>query len=353
MISNYRKLWKVNYKGCSVFGYIIANVEGKRVTRFSPKIRLSIKDIEGFLRFLSIPFLNDDTVVVCIPDRKDLHDFVEQYFQGKKLVKFVRAEVGYGNSFLIEALRKLSRLIFKFFLIPHKNRLIKELGLEKNKIIKNDIESFLGDYYFNKIIALFFKNKKVYYSNCVVPKIEKYMGLMNSTEIQHGVIYKDHFDYANMDRNYLYGKFLAWNKYWADILRNECNYPLPIEHGSFTGELIDLKRREKGILILTTVSEEFSINIINYFNFKDVTLRKHPRDYFPYKQRGFVGKVENYTPLAAYDKIVCSDTTIIKSLVDAGYYFSYLGLSSESDVEINIKLREKYQAELNVNYEII
>lgn len=353
MISDYKKLWKVNYKGCSVFGYIIANIEGKRVTNFSPKIRLSINDIKGFLKFLIVPFLKDDSIIICIPDRKDLHDFVEQYFQGKRVIRFFRAEVGYGNSFFIEAFRKLSRLFFKIFFISHKNRLLKDLDLEDNKVIENDIENFLGDYYFNKIVAFFFRNKKVYYSNCIVPKIEKYMGLMNSTELQHGVIYKEHFDYANMDGKYLYGEFLAWNNYWANILKNECNYPLPIAHGSFSGESIDLDRREKGILILTTVSQEFSINIINHFNHKNVTLRKHPRDYFPYKQKGFVGKVENYTPLASYDKIICSDTTIIKSLVDAKCYFFYLRLSSESEVEINMKLKEKYQAEVSINYEII
>ncbi|MEZ9390268.1 hypothetical protein BCU13_013120 [Vibrio lentus] len=350
-MNSYNK-WDVKYKGCSVYGYIVANAKDKRVTSFKPKYRLYFSDIKGLFRLFIVPFMDNSKVIVCSPDRADLDLFISDYFVNEEVIRFTRREIESGDTFLIDAVRKMFRVVLSVVLKRKEKEIAGKFGFLDNKTIEKDINSFLGDYYFNYVLSFFFKNKKVYYTNCVVPKVEKYMGLMNSVEIQHGVVYKGHFDYCDIDKRSLYGGFLAWNEYWKGVVENECHYSVDVVCGSYNGEVVQTDIKDTRTLVLSTVHDQFSMMIMSYFNHENVVLRKHPRDYFNYKDRGFIGEIENYTPLVNYNKIVCSDTTIIKVLVESKLFFYYLMISDESELEVENRIIKKYQAVRGVDYQI-
>ena len=354
MLSNkeLKRYWDVSYKGVPIYGYIIHKIESDVQTAYKPHFKFSLRDVFGFFKFISIKF-SSIKKVVFIPDRTDMICFVKQEIPSPKYT-FIRGENSPGDVFFLEAIRWFLRKLVK---LTH-NRISVKLEERINSIgnsnykLRSDIYNFLGDYYFNIVLSWFLSGKQVYYSNCLVPKIEKYMGLFNSIELQHGVIYKRHLDYRCIPRGKIKGGFLAWNSFWAKVLTEQCNYPTDVSHGNYFGEEVSRDKSPKR-LILTTVNEEFSRLIINIYNEKDTVLRLHPRDAFNYKDNGFIGEVERFKELMSYREIICSDTTLIRSLVLTDVKFKYLAMDFEDDYNIKQKLYLKYKAEHLKHYDII
>jgi len=224
-----------------------------------------------------------------------------------------------------------------------------DLGVDNKESVKK-AKLIVGDYYYNYFISFFLKGKEVYYSNCIVPKIEKYMGLMNSIEVQHGIIYRGHPDYTSIPNGKLKDKLLVWNERWKDKLVNEVGYSGRVIFSDylpcFRMESLDLSSGE--VLVFTTVSKYYEV-LINNSSVNKLYIQRHPRDRNEYHES--ISRINNANPFN-FKKVFVHDSTIILSLLESGCFFTYLKTKEESVEEIKTRLYSKYSAEYGKNYTI-
>lgn len=352
--------WDLNIKNVSVWHYFRFEFNDVKVTKFYPKIRVGFIDFIYLVKFVFLPFSSANNVYfIC--GRNDLLDLVHSMSESKDII-FIRDEgLGIkGNSFFIEAvrwfLRKLSPILFR----RDFNNLKEQLNTKgiPSDIFNENLCSAVGDYYFNSIIRFFLSGKNVYFTNCIVPKIEKSQGLMNSYELQHGVIHRYHPDYAELDDSFYKIVLICWGEFWLNKLR-DMNFNGLIEIGPDPYQDSDGKLdiiNEVGIF--TTVDDSVSKLIESYImNVETNTkfyVQKHPRDNYLY---GFdnsekVKFVTNTKP-DNYKTIIMHDSTLAFYCVRKSLYFYYLAAENEDTCDIEIRMREKYCAEINKNYSII
>lgn len=348
---NSRLIKQLMLDGVPIWGYINFIISNKKLTVYKPTIRFTIHDFIYLFKLLLLPLLSNKYKVICIPNRQELVDFVEHHFKGDKVIIFLRSENKRGNSFLIEAMRMLLRLLSSAALNKEVSILLKE-RIERKELEKA-VKQFRGDLKFNKVLSWFLKGKEVYYTNCIIPKVEKYMGLHDSYEIQHGVIYKGHPDYSDLPSSTVKRGVLAWNDYWKNKLVVDCLYPGLVIASDFESSEYDEKSINSGVLVLTTVSDNFSQEIISKYNRSDVIIRRHPRDYFDYIGSGFSGVINDDVKIGHYDKLICHDTTLIRTLVTHKVMFFYLLLPDEEIQEVKSRLLDKYGACWSQDYEIL
>ncbi len=349
--------WDIKYKNCPVWGYIRFYVNESETTDYHPKISISINDILYLFKFISLPFRSKDTLVICIPDRKEIIDIVNLNFNDKKRIIFLRKENSKGNTFLIEGIRYIFRkLTYK---IKHKDfNIIKNevssKNIEINENIENGLKFFIGDFYFNLFLKKIIRNKKTYYTNSIIPRVERHLNYINSTEIQHGVIYNGHLDYSNLPKDSIKNNMLVWNEFWFNKLKFECNFPGNIEIAQTYNTKLDKTHREHKIICFTTVSTDFSEKLSNVILLSkhSFIIKKHPRDYYTYNAN--LGEItKEYRNPSGYDAIVCHDTTLISIFVSNSLFFHYLILDSENKEIIKKNLLVKYNAKYDIDYKFI
>ena len=308
---------------------------------YKPNMKFGIKDFTGFVYFLFLPLMRSKTLFF-ISGRTDLIQYSEQIINELNIDRhkiFIRSEVLQGNSFFIESIRYIFRLFANFHFIFRKKNSYKDRHLLVN---------FLGDYFFETyFLSFFLKKHKVYFTNCVIPLFSKYSNVLNLTELQHGVIHDSHHNYKH---NQLSCNMIVWDKKTSDTL---------LAMNSMINKIIIIKKKYKlnlhyiknSIIIYTTVSDYFSNRILDEFNQKNVILKKHPRDYFDY--RDFKGDVIFNDEFLYYSEVVyCSDTSLINDFIDNQVFFIYLKLYEDSIMDIVRLLKNKYGAIYKVDYDI-
>lgn len=345
--------WSTKYKNISLYPYINFDLVKHKITYLKPVLVISFHDILALFSFLKLWLHKSPALVICIPDRKEMYDVAKLIEQRHdiKTVYFVRKEQknGYGNTFILDVIRAVCRLISPILFSKSIRRLNNEFEIIRLNNLNRNIKIFFGDFLYNKLIANFLKNHIVYYSNSVVPKIAKYTDDYGCTEIQHGVIYKGHIDYQDAPKEYLFGSLLVWNERYYNILIKDCNYGGEIDFLDYHYTIIECEVIPGTLLVLSTAhNNEFSRKI-NSQVLQTIDVRKHPRDYFHYEKNITITK----NPMDQYEKIVCHDTTLIEELKHKNKYFYYLKMEDEEIVEVITRLEAKYGVQFGDDFEII
>lgn len=342
--------WGLNYKETSIWAYYRFTYNHCKKTPY--KIKLSL-NVESFAAAYKLIVNNSKKPVIAITGRLVVEEYAELLDDYEKSIILKRGEKKPGNSTLIELIWYLFRKCTWIIKFKDYNSILNNLKALDSSFNWGvyDTRVAIGDYYYNKFLKLILKNK-VYYTNCLVPKIERYMGLHESIEIQHGVIHSNHPDYVDIPECIIKGKFLAWNTHWAKKL----------EQIGYGGGVSTFKKEKQlkpkinkyYITIFTTVDILFSSKIENnIITSKKVAIQRHPRDYFNY-----INCARQYEPIIEGGEFetrfaICSDSTIIVSLIETRTFFLYLKTEKENTSAITQNLLEKYDAKIGVDYKII
>lgn len=338
--------WDVEFRGVTVWPYLRFNYQDKKVTAYR-------KDFHFQFSALLIPFLLAiksglfKRPVVSVVARPALLDYVRSEFVGEDFLLISRSEQIVGNSLLVESVWFLFRKLAWWFVRSEYEELCHQLdskGIDARQH-EADLKIAIGDYFYNFFIS-FFVRGRVYYTNCLVPKIERYMGLMDSVEVQHGIIHSGHMDYANIDGRYIKNSLLVWSDRWADRLRSigYGGHLIVANHDFIT---VDEQLKRDGITVFTTVENNFSCMIDSYKGSLELRLQRHPRDYFCYSNGlyKYVVGAEKQTAFA-----ICHDTTLIFYFIKNSVFFVYLMTGCEKEDDVVNRLREKYDAILGEDY---
>lgn len=354
--------WDLRLKGVSVWSYFRFIFHEAKITNYKPKIAFSWADVAGILQLLTLRF-RKIPIVVFISDRKELLLVYDKLTENERSLLFIRGEISTGNTLIVEGLRHVFRRLGYLCYFRRYRSLLKELTVifedqsnASSQQLRRMAAECTGEYLFNKVLSWFLKNKKVYYSNCVVPRIERHMGLMNSYEIQHGIIYKGHLDYTNVPSNVIKNRLLVWDDFWADRIANEVGYGGPIDAVG-----ISLKEDQTAsyeMIVYTTVNQEFSnkvkeLDSIRLSEGGRIAVQPHPRDYFQYEFSNDGVEFVARTSPSAGKTVVVHDSTIILACIQSDVFFYYLALESECLSELSARLETKYGVRLDEHYKVV
>lgn len=352
--------WQVNIEGISVWSYFRFDHNDLPMSKYSPNYKLSVQDIIFFFKFIFLRMNKVDTVYF-IAARNELLSLADQNdidAESNSLV-FLR-EDGHGikgNVLFLEAFRylfrKLAPFIFKTKYNSVKEQLISlQLNIEK---LEKNINASVGDYYFNKFIRFFLKGKTIYFSNCVIPKIERTQALHQSVELQHGVIHDSHPDYANLIKGVFNIPLMCWGDFWENKIIN-AGFEGKLIIGSIPNKVPNPLQLNDNIGFFTTIDENISNSIMESLSQLDnysIFVQPHPRDPFLYD----VGKYKNVLISRGKSPVDCripilNDSTLIYFCVCNNKPFIYLASVNENELVIETKLANKYGAVLNRHYKI-
>lgn len=361
MPSYFKDHWELDFKGVKIWHYFRFNYNLRETSSYKPKLSFNLPDFTYFFRFLFLPFSSVEAIYF-IAGRKELLTLVLEHSKGKNVLIFIREDSHgiKGNVFFIELLRWFFRRCSPLFFYYDYKLLTSKLSTygAVDSQIKANIRSVVGDYYFNYFIKYFIKNKKVFFTNCVIPKIEKNQHLHNSCEIQHGVIYDGHPDYCQLPIDFYNTNILCWGDFWRDKLL-DLGFP---SKKIFSGidpfssnEDKDINFKVADVGIFTTVDNDFSFlvssTIKSLYNMK-VCIQLHPRDPYTYTKITGVEFCTGHRP-SDFRKVVMHDSTLAYYCVVNKLFFYYLATRNESDEDICVRLKIKYGAMMNIDFSII
>ena len=342
--------WQVNVGGVSVWSYFRFDHNDLPKSQYIPKAKFGLVDVVYFIKLLLLRFSNAE-IIIFLAARNDLFSLIQSPPFDKKNVIFLR-EDGHdiaGNVFFIEAFR----FIFRKFSPVFFNRALKNLEaqlLYNNIDIdkhRTNMKSAIGDYYFNKLLSYFLKGKKIYFSNCVVPKIERSHALSNAIEIQHGVIHQAHPDYANVPKGIFNIPLLCWGEFWLKKIKT-INFGGEVIVGPSPVAASIIEKHNNSICFFTTLNDEVSNKIVASLpklkNF-DVLIQRHPRDQYNYDFSEYtnVTACKGLSPLEVKWPIM-HDSTFCYVCAKNNKVFIYLANHSENKVEVIERLYDKYNA---------
>lgn len=354
-----RDYWEINIKGVSVWQYFRFEHNELPTSKYSPKIRFGIADIVYFFKWLLLR-LNKTETVIFLAARNDLISLMTlPPLSTNKAILFLR-EDGHnvsGNVFFIESCRYLFRKYSSVFFKKSFKELERQLLSYDLDTVKHhtNIKAAVGDYYFNKVLSFLLKNKKVYFSNCVIPKIERTEARYNSVEIQHGVIHKLHPDYANIPIGVCKVPLLCWGNYWHKKIQ-KVGFLGEIIIGSSPVKLSGIKEYQNSICFFTTLNVDISKKIeVCLAKLKEfsVVVQPHPRDLYKYNISAYknVRTSKGLAPSEVKYPIM-HDSTLIYSCLNNNKKFIYFASNDELKAEIIDRLTDKYDAKYKENYYI-
>lgn len=345
-LETHEKVWSLKFNDAYIWDYVRSRLTNQYLPYGTNKISIHLSDVTGFFKFLSVFFKKSDCIFVV--GRLEMLDYIEQIrekFGIENPAVFIREESSdiRGNAKIIESIRYLLRLLSRFLWSNEFNNIKKSL-LKISTVneqlsdseVNNIVSNFLGDLYFNRLLRKIIKGR-VFYTNCVVPKVERSMQILNSYEIQHGVVHDNHPDYYSLPMNY---RFIAMNKRTVSILKDM----------GFQGNIIevDMKYRKNetdktyDIIIFTTVSESFSVEVDRFFLNNDlhnlnIRVQPHPKDKYIYSDKVMIER--KLRPIDG-EIVIMGDSTLIFQCLEFDKHF-YL-LDPEVSPEIEINIRKKY-----------
>ena len=352
--------WQVNIEGISIWSYFRFDHNDLPMSKYSPSYKFSLKDIIFFFKFIFLR-MNSVETVYFIAARNELLSLANQNDINAKTrsLVFLR-EDGHGikgNVFFLEAFRYLFRkcapFIFKSKYNIVKDQLIDlRLNIEK---FEQNISASVGDYYFNKFIRFFLKGKTIYFSNCVIPKIERTHALHQSVELQHGVIHDSHPDYAHLIKGIFNIPLMCWGDFWETKVINS-GFEGKLIVGSIPNKVKSSLQSNDNIGFFTTIDENVSNSIMDALSQLEsysIFIQPHPRDPFLYD----IEKYNNVLICRGNSPTDCripilNDSTLIYFCVCNNKPFIYLASVNENPFVIETKLAKKYGAILNRHYKI-
>lgn len=352
--------WSVSIHGISIWPYFRYDYNDMIASKYRANIRFGFIDLLYLVKLLLLRFSGCQNVIF-ISARNDLISLLNQepFLSDNKKLIFLR-EDGHGQSgnvFFIETIRFIFRQFSPYVFLSVFRDVESQLAELKLDIFqhRNNIKSAVGDYYFNKAISFFLKGKNIYFSICVIPKIERTQALHLTTEIQHGVIHSLHPCYADIPHGVFNIPLMCWGEGWREKIRSS----------GFRGNLVvgpspKLKTTNSyssnSICFFTTINNEISHRILDTLpklTGSKVFIQKHPRDYFLYNICAFHNvKMRKGTSPIAYTVPIMHDSTLIYFCVSSEKKFIYLAYKLEHKQEIIDRLFEKYNAFYEKDYYI-
>ncbi|WP_063669837.1 hypothetical protein [Aliivibrio fischeri] len=226
--------------------------------------------------------------LIFILDRQDLRDFVKIKPDANVLLHSESHKQKYNNVSILNVFRFVLRKTCWIFFLKRRARIVNkfiDLGVEKINV-KRAVNNLIGDYAYNKSLSLFIGNSRcVYYSGCGPAGIEKYMNAMNSFEIQHGVIHRNHPGYSSVP--YVKNGLIVYSKIYKDLLRS-LNYGAKIESYNFKTSMVEKKDATiKFDVVIYTQPISFYCEFIDEILTKskyrnNILIKRHPRDEYDY-----------------------------------------------------------------------
>lgn len=338
--------WDVTFRGVTIWPYLRFSYQEKKVTAYKNNYRFKFSALL-LPFFLVIHSCIRKRPVVSVVARSGMVDYVQAEFASENILLVSRSEQLLGNAVFVEAVwllfRKLSwRIVRSEY--DDVCRFLDSKGIESRKY-ESDIKTAIGDYFYNCFIS-FFVRGRVYYTNCLIPKIERYMGLMDSVEIQHGVIHEEHMDYVNIEKKYIKNSLLVWSSQWEERLKR-IGYGGELIVANHDYISIDDGVERSGVTIFSTVDEGYSRKVDAYKGTFPVRLQKHPRDYFSYSNDCFEEVVDGEKLTAC---AICHDTTLIYYFLKNSVFFVYLLSPNEDKAVVVHRMNEKYGASFGENF---
>jgi hypothetical protein len=342
--------WDISVHGLTIWPYIRASALGFSSPNYRPRIRCSPRDLFAFLSIITIRLRRPGALIFCT-GRSDVLHFAA-HVAPDAIFTVVRDEGNGGNAFLLEAVRWLARRSAWMLDYIEYRRTIKSLSMVDvdPTYARQQIKTAIGDLWFLRLLRILIgPNRPIYFTNCVIPKIEKAASLLNSTEIQHGVIHGEHYDYANTPQAAARIPLVVWNDHWREVVQS-CGYEGTV-HVTKGYRLPGQKDELFGIVVFTTVSEDFTQKILSSRNLRNLYIQPHPRDYMDYSETG-AQIIRGYSPGNCATPVL-HDSTLIVQAVENQVQFIYLKLDSEDYGEVESRLLRKYHARLGVDYKIL
>uniref|UniRef100_Q0HWW3 Uncharacterized protein n=1 Tax=Shewanella sp. (strain MR-7) TaxID=60481 RepID=Q0HWW3_SHESR len=293
---NEQRLWDETFFGVPLWYYVRARCFSDRKYP-SPKYnKPSILGVViSFLYAIKL-FFSRDINVYFIFNRREVLNYIENSCSKEDLV-FLYTEFGTSTAFATN-LKYVScdffnilRFIFRKLTWVAYRKELKRITAFFSEIpfyigedeAKSLAKLVIGEVVFNKFLSFFTKKCKIYYSGAIIPSAEKFMNLHNSSELQHGVIHSEHFDYSNVPS--VRNRLIVHNKAYLKLLTN-LSFSGVVETGDFEKEAI-LSFNSYNVVIFTQPAKEFEHFINNipkkFFYEMGVYIQKHPRDYNSYQ----------------------------------------------------------------------
>lgn len=203
-------LWEVTFRGCPVWIFsrpAFLEIPNAPSYAKTPGIVSLIMSTFGAIRC----FFLRDRQVFFIPSRKDSYSFVEYNGRPDSFV-FINYESNtasqingfksvYSNDFFNVA-RFVFRKIAWLFHRGELSRIVEAFNEKTLQVSPAQVKIAIGDICFNKFLGMLLgKKREIYYTLATVPLSEKFLKLLNSCEIQHGVIHFEHPSYAYIPGN--------------------------------------------------------------------------------------------------------------------------------------------------------
>lgn len=176
--------------------------------------------------------------------------------------------------------RKSAYLLFPFR-YKHFTRQFRILGYDT--ALYRTTKNAMGDALFLKLLSLLMKNNKKFYTGAVIPIGEKFLNLLNSHEVQHGVIHPSHVGYIGLPT--VKNTLILYARKYETILR-KYHYEGPLDVNTYKERFLNrASGRAYPVVIYTQPLQKMQRAIETFFTQchpVNIYIQKHPRDYFPY-----------------------------------------------------------------------
>ncbi|MEI7178171.1 hypothetical protein WCT65_03770 [Pectobacterium carotovorum] len=341
-------LWDIKYKDAHFWDYMRSKMTEQYLPFSQRSMCFNFKDIWGLFLFFSLFFRTKDCVFIV--GRSELLDYAEQIkneFNLDDPYFFVRQENNKikGNSKFIEGFRWAFRMLTHRF----KKKVVKEIEDEimrcsfiSDNFSKDEINStirdFIGDVYFNCLLKKIIKGK-VFYTNCVIPKVERSMELLDSYEIQHGIIHDLHPDYYHIPMKH---RFIAMNNITVNSLK-KINFLGKVVKVDINYLEPDVKDKYD-IIFFTTPCDDFSCEVERFILKNkifelNIKVQPHPKDKYNYSD--FIDLIYGCKPSEG-KVVILSDSTLIFQCINASKFFFLLNPMLKIGSITEEKIKEKY-----------
>ena len=251
-----------------------------------PKLWEMIKSFSSTVKFLLTQYRYDK--VFFLMERAEL---LEVYYQEKNLKKILflnpeQERVYKGDDAISSDFFSLLRFISRkmaYLIFRSKYKQITDKLEDKN--LNKYIKDALGDALFLKLLSILLskKNEKIY-TGAVVPIGEKFVNLLNSIEVQHGVIHPEHIGYIGIPK--VKNRLMLYASRYKELLHQE-GYKGQLIVNNYKKNFFEKNsKRHFPIVIYTQPTIEMQKGIEEFFKeykINNIYIQRHPKDYFEYE----------------------------------------------------------------------
>lgn len=300
-------------------------ITDSKISNVSPRREFKLKNIfESFAGLFKLRYYQR---LIFIPDRPDLITKAELLL-GDSGIIVLSFESGnkdlpkeYIDGAIFDLLRGVMRLMFLSICVIFIYRYILKKKYDYNLWVYLKVCSkIMSDTFYNYTLKLFFKGE-VYYSIATIPGVEKFQNVHVSTEIQHGVIHKNHNGFIGLPN--VKNVLLVDNEFYAEFLnsvgyKGKVEVNKELERYTKTNNKSDMSR--KVVAVFTQPGEiyqELFQTIVGNLEKRGVkfVIRKHPLDQTLYK----TDQVQSIDLIDALESQIgiCSTSTIAEHFIES------------------------------------